>query len=494
MMGPVVEASDVAGEAPVDAPDAGDGRATLFALGLAVAALFHLAGNPRPSFEPGAVVLTLVQLGVGVAAVATCLRPRQQATLLALCALIPISAWMEAPTVGNHWVLAALLALGYLVAWSVGRLRGGGADRVATIARFLPSGRLILLIAYGFAGFAKLNSDFFDPLQSCAVFYQDQLVSSLGLGGLSAAGRPSLGTLVAVVSAAVELSIPLLLLSRRTRRPGVLVGLSFHWLVALDLDQHFWDFSSVLFVGFLLFLDDGQVHALRAGTVRAWSDIRRPVRVVLGACVVACGALAVAASVGPAPSAARGWGVALGHVTWWLVGTGVLVGVWVATMRSVAEPVRLRLPPVFLCVVPLVVALNGLTPYLEVKTGFGWQMYSNLRTVAGETNHLLLPATLDVTGTQEDRVEILASSDPALAGLVDNGYEVVLSELREYAADHPDESVTYRRDGVVRIAEPIGDDPALAGGVGVLSRKLQPYRVVDASGDERCLTVFSPAR
>jgi hypothetical protein len=316
----------------------------------------------------------------------------------------------------------------------------------------------------------------------------------LGLGGLSAAGRPTLGTLVAVVSAGVELSIPLLLVLRRTRRAGVLVGLSFHWLVALDLDQHFWDFSSVLFVGFLLFLDDGQVHALRAGAARAWSDVRRPVRVGLGGCVVACGTLAVVASVHPAPSAAHGWAVALGHVTWWLVGTGVLVGVWVATVRSAPAPVRLRLPPVALCVVPLVVALNGLTPYLEVKTGFGWQMYSNLRTVAGDTNHLLLPATLDITGAQEDRVEILASSDPALARLVGTGYEVVFSELREYAADHPDESVTYRRDGVLRTAEPIGEHQILAGGASTISRRLQPFRVVDASGGERCLTVFTPAR
>lgn len=31
--------------------------------------------------------------------------------------------------------------------------------------------------------------------------------------------------------------------------------------------------------------------------------------------------------------------------------------------------------------VPVLVVFNGLTPYLELKTGFGWNMHSNLRTV-----------------------------------------------------------------------------------------------------------------
>ena len=40
--------------------------------------------------------------------------------------------------------------------------------------------------------------------------------------------------------------------------------------------------------------------------------------------------------------------------------------------------------------VPLLVVVNGFTPYLELKTGYGWNMYSNLRTVDGESNHLLV--------------------------------------------------------------------------------------------------------
>ena len=44
--------------------------------------------------------------------------------------------------------------------------------------------------------------------------------------------------------------------------------MTFHWFLALDLVQHFWDFSAVLFACFLLFLDDGQ-HAALAARVAA---------------------------------------------------------------------------------------------------------------------------------------------------------------------------------------------------------------------------------
>ena len=121
-------------------------------------------------------------------------------------------------------------------------------------------------------------------------------------------------------------------------------------------------------------------------------------------------------------------------------------------------------------------------------------MYSNLRTVDGETNHLLVPATLDLTGLQADTVEILASSDADLDDLVGSGYAVVYTELREYADEHPGASVTYRRDGRVVSTTRIGDGPAGRGDVSEVSRRLQSFRVIDTTGAERCQAVFSPAR
>ncbi|MFP5335097.1 MAG: hypothetical protein ACLGIV_07280 [Actinomycetes bacterium] len=470
---------------------------TLFALWWGLAALFHLAGNPRTSIAELTAGHAAVQVAVGLTAIAVCLRPRRQAPLLLLCCLVPVSAWLEAPTVGNHWVLAAAVSLVYVLAWCVARGRRGGSDPVtATWAAFAPAARATLLAAYSFAAFAKLNTGFFDPSTSCAVFFQDQIVSSWGLSGLSVGERPALGLATALLAAAVELSVPVLLFLRRTRRLGLLLALGFHWSLALDLHQHFWDFSSVLFATFLLFADEAQVNAVAARLAALRDRVRESVRwllVTLGCAAAAVVTWAAATGeLGPQHAVA----VLLGHGAWFLLGTGTLLLVLAATLRTASRPARhvVRTTAPVLLLVPVVVALNGLTPYLEVKTGFGWNMYSNLRTVAGETNHLVVPRTLDLTGQQRDQVEILATSDGDLDRLVDSGYAVVWSEFLEYAADHPQESVTYRRAGETVEVPRIGKDPALAADPSAVSTRVQSFRVVDVSGGERCLPVYSPAR
>ena len=468
-------------------------RLRLFAVCWALVALFHLAGNPRPPWIPASGAFVAVHLGVAAAAIAVLVGFRWRMTVVMLCGLIAVSAWLEAPVVGNHWVLAALVSLAYLAAEAGARRRAGSTEEVWK--RFAPVARLTVLIAYGFAAFAKLNSDFFDPAVSCAVYYQDQLVRSWGLDALSAVGRPALGTAVAVGAAAVELSVALLLISRRTRRLGLLLGLAFHWLLALDWGQHFWDFSSVLFAVFLLFADDALMEQLRRDIISVRAAVRVPVWRLL-AVVSTLGAVAVIVAVStPGVPAPRGAAIMAGHAAWAVLGTGAVVMVALAVARSdPAAEAASPAPALAMLIVPAIVLANGLTPYLELKTGFGWNMYSNLETVAGESNHLLIPATLDLTGLQRDRIAIVESSDDRLEPLIGSDQEIVYSEFREYAHLYPDEAVTYRRDGRTVIADPLGEDPVAQGTVGLISRKVQSFRVVDAAGAERCQPVFTPAR
>ncbi len=71
------------------------------------------------------------------------------------------------------------------------------------------------------------------------------------------------------------------------------------------------------------------------------------------------------------------------------------------------------------------VVLNGLSPYLELKSGFGFNMYSNLVTVGGETNHFLVPGTAELRSSQSETAVILASVDGEQFDL-------------ERAGDHPE--------------------------------------------------------
>ena len=55
-------------------------------------------------------------------------------------------------------------------------------------------------------------------------------------------------------------------------------------------------------------------------------------------------------------------------------------------------------------VVPVLVVLNGLSPFLELRTAYAFNMYANLETAAGESNHFLVPRTLPLTDYQGDLV------------------------------------------------------------------------------------------
>src|SRR4030095_5482793 len=105
----------------------------------------------------------------------------------------------------------------------------------------------------------------------------------------------------------------------------------------------------------------------------------------------------------------------------------------------------LRVGHVVFLLLPLVVVANGLTPYFELKTGFGWNMYANLRTVDGDTNHYLVPETVPLTDVQEDLVVILHSDDPALLYYRDNDFSLTWLELRVYLSVRPHTQIRYQR-------------------------------------------------
>lgn len=472
-------------------------RFRIFAVGWALATLFHLAGNSRPEWITPTGTFLATQIGLAAAATAILWGWRRREALVTLCALIALSAWLEAPVVGNHWVLAAAISLAFLIgAGSAAWARVGGDEWCRQCwAVFAPAATMTLIVAYGFAAFAKLNADFFNPTVSCAVFYHDQLVRSWGLGVLTSAGRPQFGIIVALAAAATELAVAGLLIARRTRRLALAIALPFHWLLALDWSQHFWDFSAVLFVGFLLVADDKVLRALQKRFGNLAGAVRPRVKRMLAALGVLVLVVVAVAAVMPANRSLQGFAVLGGHVVWALVGTGAM---WLVLMslrgaRSAPRwPGQSRHGVVLL--VPILAFVNGLTPYLEIKTGFGWNMYSNLRTVAGETNHFFVPATFDLSRQQRRRVAIVETTDEALAPIAGAQYELVYSEFREYAHQHREESVTYRVDGRTVTAPRLGDDAAGRGGVSTLSHKLQSFRVVDTSGAQRCQLAFTPAR
>lgn len=440
----------------------------LLRVGIAAAACFHLLGN-------AVIADGLPPVLVGAAAAAVVFAPRSRLAFAGLTVAIWISIWQEAPFLGNHWLLAGLLA----AAISLGALdRRPGSPVVAAQA--------VLLTFYGFAAFAKLNVDFFDPSTSCATFYAAEGAASLGWEVGRPTGAAGMGLIV--LSALTELLVPVLLLVRRTRVAGVGLAVAFHAVLALDHRHQFYDFTTLLIVGFVTFLPAGAAEAVSRVT---GERVRRAV--LQGAGV----GLALAAGIVAGGDYAADTGFELGYAAWVVAALGVVPATlrtcW--RRRSVVAPqgeVRTRLPRLAVPVVALAL-LNGLSPYLELKTSTSWNMYSNLRTVDGSSNHVLVRATLPLGDAQADLVEVVAA-DGVLGSYVGSGMLLPRRQVRWFLQHHPDASASLLvGDRPVEVVP--GSIPAELGGhVPELVGRLGMLRAVVREGDPvPCVAAFGPA-
>jgi hypothetical protein len=427
----------------------------------------HVVGNFSQPDLPS--LLGIVNLAVGLIGTWLVVKPRR-GSLLVASALVVVSVGLEMPFTGNHWLVAGLVSLVVLV--SGGRPHG-----------FLPGARWVLLVFYSFAAFAKLNTGFLDPDVSCAVFYSNQMLTSYGLGSLTPTSP--VASIAIWTTVLVELSVPILLIVRRTRYWGVALGTVFHVLISFDLSQHFFDFTSVLVALFMLFLPDESIERLESRQGRIAEATRRRALlmwVMITALLVLLASLPVTA---PSQQLLETVPFAI-----WIPFS--LLWCWqVLRVSRPGERLPTRLSPA-LALVVLLTFVNGLTPYTEIKTAYGFNMYANLVTAGGESNHLVIRSTMPLRDGYKGPVEIIRSSDPGLELYRDRGYLIAYPQLRRYLAVHPEVSLEYRRNGQVVAIDRASQNPELVE-PGPWWWRFLPLRAIDRLSPPRCQDVFLPA-
>jgi hypothetical protein len=297
----------------------------------------------------------------------------------------------------------------------------------------------------------------------------------LGLGPLPE-GSP-LTTLVVWATAGVELLIVPLLLMRPTRYAGIVLATAFHVLISFDLNQHFYDFTTILIALLVCFLSDEAVAALR-DRVGPWV---RPLR--LGWLVL--GPFLVLLAVLPVTSATVAVAMRLAFVIWIPVS---LIWLW-GVLRAWQPGGEERWNPGFLGGVVVVAAvLNGLTPYTETKTAYGFNMYANLVTAQGHSNHFVIRNTIPLRAGYDRPVEIVDSSDPGLNLYRDLGYLIAYPQFQRYLVGK-DETVDFRR-GEENFS---GIASAEIAKTGPWWWRFLPLRSIDVHDPPRCQDVFLPA-
>lgn len=356
---------------------AGDDDATLgttFAVLLAAALLLHvLWWHGFPVASPWTAVAAAAAWLIG--------RPYSVGRLALLLAAAAGTIVAELPGLGSHLLLVLAIAVCVLVD-VVGRLlRTRRLQAPGELwARLAPFLRAAVVVLYVAAVLSKLNDVYLDPGTTPAGPLAGKVV---WFAPLSFAGdwRASVAIWGSIL---VEAALPVLLLTPRTRRAGLVLGLFFHGLLAASGTVPFTALMLALYVAFL------PAGATRAGLRVPGPTLRRGA--ALGVLVVLwfAGALADLAP-------GRVDGSVLATLTRLAVLGAVLAAVGRLLVRGRRTPHRRadsgRPRGVFLTGAVVLVTCAA-SPYLGGRAGDAFTMYSGLRTGPSSWNHVVVPSAV----------------------------------------------------------------------------------------------------
>ncbi len=378
----------------------------LLSLGLATASLVHMLSFPwwRGMFS-GQILLasTLILFFL----------PRSIFTL-SFFLLTSLFFWFQKlPFVPNHIFFEILVhtsMLGTVLAVSICQWKKDLSSqelRGLIYEHMRPVVMSALIIMYLFTVLHKLNWDFFNPAVSCAVSMHKELSAFVPIvpSGTWTHWPTIIGTLF------FELFIPLGLWWRKTRVAAVLLGLLFHWFLALHPHGGIYSFSHLLYVLYAVFLFSAQNNPF----ARAISIPRLGVLTIKLAAVFLFGVALFLQMRAYKNGDGFLMANAIGFYTW-LIFAMWLVVIYAPAIRQffwnrLPDPV-VR-PMCILLIFPVLVFLNGLAPYLSLKTTTAFSMFSNIRTEGTGNNHLFMPR-IKLFSYQDDLVEILESNDRQL--------------------------------------------------------------------------------
>jgi hypothetical protein len=337
---------------------------------------------------------------------------------------------------------------------------------------------------YGWATLHKLNTDFLNPETSCvSLLMYDARHRSL----LFSLFHPPAWMLQAGIhgTLVIETIIPLWLVFRKTRSLGLLLAFGFHSLLSFGPRNGFYAFAVVAFPLLLAFVDPGwgarlehQMARLvwpQPGDWRGWLG-RLSALLVLALLSVFSRRLGIS-RVCPA----------------WFTYDALLLAFVLSDWRNsgrqalaTREPHPLAVSNLSLLCLSGLFFLNGLSPYLGLKTETSFAMYSNLRTEGNRPNHLFFPGWMSIFREQQDLVEVLDCSVPELRQLADRKLQLPFFELCSELSTHPEASLLFRRGTEVHDIPRVGDRRDLLPEIPLWKRRLFPFRALEPSGAQGC--------
>lgn len=447
----------------------------IFTVLWSIATLFHMA-------YAGVFDMKLNYSLLSLAALYVIYRPGSVPGFIILILLQLYDIFFLMPGVNNHWLFTCFVnitmlavLLHFLLKHRLFHIDGGWWYQ-----QFAPIVRIEVLILYFYAVFHKLNTDFFNPPVSCAtelLKYQNLPFVPLTSEIFVASGY---------FTVIIETVIPLLLVFRKSRKAGILIGVIFHSVLAYSSYNGYFDFSSMMFALYFLFTGPDFAVYLK----KRWEALRNvqffnrfSVTRLLILVVVILAFIGLIHKLNYALPEFSDFNL----YCYWLVYNLVFLYfiVQYCLLKSSSKPGIFTLDNRIYRIFPVIVFLNGWSPYLGLKTENSYSMFSNLRTEGGVTNHYLIPASFQIFDYQKEYVELLASSDPFLQSAADGKKQMVLFHFNDYIHSKKPRYVEYLYKGKKEIFDASGGSTREVEKVPYLLKKTFSFRLF-VNGHQPC--------
>lgn len=453
----------------------------IFACLWAIATLFHLAHSSTFDVKLHSALLS-------ISAMFVLFSPHKLQGLLVLIGFQIYSTFYEMPNMSNHWIFTTFVNLTIIqsLIFLLYKKKIFNIKRGELLHIFAPVVRIELIILYFYVVFCKLNSNFFNTEVSCAT----ALLETQALPPFIQL-TPLIIKINAYFTIFIELLIPVFILFKSTRNWGLLIGLIFHCALAYNSYNAYADFSSMVFAVYFLFISP----QFSSNFITLWRKFKTSFFFFDKFNLIKLAVLSAVFFIG----------FVVVHVLtkklidfhsfhlyfFWSGYSLAYIGFFISYMLKCKDfkcPVQcnFRLPHITFVILPLIVFLNGLCPFLGLKTENSFSMFSNLRTEGGISNHYIIPASFQIFDFQRDLIEITSSSDPYLQKAADENKLMVFAHFKSYIAeDHPD-IVNYIHHGKRQVYLKEGKSSEQVGENSYLFRKTMGFRFISKDGLQPC--------
>lgn len=271
--------------------------------------------------------------------------------------------------------------------------------------------QIVLFSLYFFAGFSKLNTDFFNPCVSCVNLFNERWLFNF-TGNLYPTPKV-LSTVLQYATLILELIVPFGIFWKRTRIITALILLSFHFYLSFITFFHFSALTTFLILG-----------ALGSDAFKT-KEVSRGLKIYIVFNLLVIGVNSYVKY--------QSWDTGLAYFLVGIVYNIGLLFLLIPFFRNYSTENKDRISIKHLSIVALtglILMLWHFKSYIGLGNSGNLTMFSNLITETSQNNHLLIDTQkTKIFNWEEDQVEIIKLHDSLKAYELE-GYKVPLIEFK----------------------------------------------------------------